>query len=485
METVGIADGEHRQTGGTGESEGAAVAHRVPRRVFRDGRHPGLQVHGGEQGDASRILPGIHAVQGKTGADQFVGQVPPGEHRPGVDAVVQAESLAGRRLRRGIAAGEAPVLFLGEFLPAPLVGHGEVGEGSFAVQVGQGHGRGQILRPGPGEAGAAHPRVDLQMDLQRPGQGRGIGFGFLQAPQSLGQIQGSQGISPPGRGGTQEQDGGGDPRRPELGSLVQAGHRQVGTAQLLQPPGNLHVPVAVGIRLHHPQAPGSGRKSGRHGFEIVPDPVQADLRPGAAGGIGGDQVPDLLARQELQGYLLCQGPVGVPGVLRHLPHDLHPVRQAGGGLRPGKLDLQESPVRPEGEAVHLQGKAFPGDAPPGLFDHPEGRIRPVQEGPVYTRGNGLLPLLPGQVRDAALHRMGVFRFLPAAPQPDPLRRPRFIGEQVGLADIVPAVSQQVQQEPVRHADQVFPFDLQRYFVHGYPSFREFPRRPCAERRSVV
>ena len=65
----------------------------------------------------------------------------------------------------------------------------------------------------------------------------------------------------------------------QLHGLVDAGHRQIVRAQLLQHAGHLYGAVAVAVRLHHPQKFHVGADVGAQGLIIVGQRVKVDLGP--------------------------------------------------------------------------------------------------------------------------------------------------------------------------------------------------------------
>ena len=122
------------------------------------------------------------------------------------------------------------------------------------------------------------------MDLQGPAQGRGLpavfqGLGL--AGHGLGNVVLYQ---PPHLllgGVAQDQHRHGHAVGPQLHGLVDAGHRQIVGPQLLEGPGHLHGPVAVGIGLHHAQEADLRPDMLPQAAIVVGQSVQVDLRPGS------------------------------------------------------------------------------------------------------------------------------------------------------------------------------------------------------------
>ena len=129
----------------------------------------------------------------------------------------------------------------------------------------------------------AHAGIHLDVDLQRPAESRGRGAVLLRlglGGDGLGDAVGDKLRHHGGRGMSQDEDGQAHALPPELPGLVQTGDRQVVRPQLLQLPGDLHRPVAVGVRLHHAQVPDAGPGLSPGLMVVVGQGVQVDLRPG-------------------------------------------------------------------------------------------------------------------------------------------------------------------------------------------------------------
>ena len=179
---------------------------------------------------------------------------------------------------------KTPVLELGVVVLRRGVGHGEVHEDSLRPEPGQG-GQGQDLlhrlRPVVGkEAQAAHARVRLDMDAEGAA-GVCHGPSVLQGMDLLGDVQGRL-LRRLLRGRiAQDQDGQGNLRPPELQGLLEVGNRQVFRPQLLKLPGHRHRPVAVGVRLHHPQEPAAPGPPLPQQVHVVGQIVKIHLRPGS------------------------------------------------------------------------------------------------------------------------------------------------------------------------------------------------------------
>ena len=168
-----------------------------------------------------------------------------------------------------------------------FIGHAEVGEYPFRVQMGQVHSLRSLVRcpgAGDGKAGASH--AGFQFDMNSQGQTgshqRHVHFiGQTIAAHRLTHIAQPGNVrSKFRRRGAQNQNLRPNSCVPQFFCLVIASHRQIGHAHLLQTAADLHVTVAVGIGLYHAQIPAARRQLCPDLLYIMSQILQMNLRPG-------------------------------------------------------------------------------------------------------------------------------------------------------------------------------------------------------------
>ena len=131
----------------------------------------------------------------------------------------------------------------------------------------------------PGHSGI---RLEVDLHLSTLGLGRRReGLGALQIPDGLSQTQTHHISRELRRSLPQDQDGGRDPRYPELCALIQRGDRQVVRAQLFQTPGHRDGTVAVCVGLDYPQKAAARGQHPPQRPVIMLQSAQVDLGPGA------------------------------------------------------------------------------------------------------------------------------------------------------------------------------------------------------------
>ena len=179
---------------------------------------------------------------------------------------------------------------IGPALLVLLVGHGEVGEDALRLQPRQAAGLTDALHAAVKVTAVAevaqpgHAGVHLDVDFQGPAQGRGLPAVF-QGLGLAGDRLGNVVLHQPSHlllgGVAQDQHRHGHAVGPQLHGLVDAGHRQIVGSQLLEGPGHLHGPVAVGVGLHHAQEADLRPDMLPQAAIVVGQSVQVDLRPGS------------------------------------------------------------------------------------------------------------------------------------------------------------------------------------------------------------
>ena len=251
--------------------------------------------------------------------------------------------------------------------------------------------------------------VDLEVDLQPPAGGLqrpGVGG----AHQRLGQpVPGQQGGLLRARA-AQNQDGPPDAAPAQPRPLGGGGHSEGGHPLVGADPGNLQIPVAVGVGLHHRHEGGPRRQQGGQGGQVVPQGPGVDLRPrpGVRPGPGGPPEGEGEGQQGgEQGYggVVPQAVVhekpGEAGGPRPAPHqhdapgveDIHRRRPPPEGGDGGQLQGGQ----PQKQKAHAQGQGEVEGVKPGQFQRLHQQALPRQQGhgEEQQRPAGRHPMPPG------------------------------------------------------------------------------------------
>ena len=253
-----------------------------------DGADLGHEAHAGLEAEPAGGV--AVAVEEQAGPHHVEGHLRIGQRRAGVGAVAKAEADAARTQGLDHAAENAELLpGVGLVVLARLVGDREVREDPLGLEPGQGAGARHVLHAAvealapAEEAQARHAGVEGDVDAQRAAEPKGLGGKLLRLFEVRDRLRDvvfqEHARVLKGRV-AEDQDRHRDAAVAQLHRLVETGHGEIICPRLLQSPRHLKGAVAVGVGLDHAEEAAALRQGRPDGADVVPDVLQADLRPG-------------------------------------------------------------------------------------------------------------------------------------------------------------------------------------------------------------